>query len=905
MLWLDRIVIASIIALVVFTPLAIGSVNPWAFCTVEIVIFLLTAVWMARLALDPNRQTFRGLRPLLIPAVLLIGMVLFQLLPLPPALIRVLSPSAYKLYATSLPGWPHGAVEPVSQWRQISIAPGLTRTALLKLIAYTCLFFLVRFYPFAKYPHPFGERRFCRQIFKAALAAGLIVGSIGLAQQAFWNGKILWLYVPYDWGRPRPDLTGRAFGSFVNPDHFAAYLNLILPLAITGAIGQTFLSRHRWTVPESLPLFCLVTASVLTTALLLSLSRGGWIGGFLGVAIVIWWTFRTRWRSNPVNQSLQTRVLDGLCVGVMLCILCAAVLYIAPSAPGAVNARLQEPISEPDLGSRVTFWRDSLGLLRDFPAFGIGLGCFQDLFPRYQQPPWSPMSVREAHNDYLELSADVGIVGLAIVIWFCFAVGTRIYRGLGSLSSEVLTVVVALLAGMAAVAFQEFVDFGLQITANAVLLTVFLALALRLCGSGREDHHESVYETRQVRTLAGAVAAAAMLMVVVASRQDMTPYPYIAVPRNALAARELILSHPARSMPHVWYATLKKGTAADRSAELKIAALLDPINPLILDLYAETLARDGRISDAMTELTRSVFACPSTSHHFYLQPDIIPSLSMRERRAIDAGFRMAIARGLPDAVPAFAAFCDGIHHNAAEADALARASVAADDPAFQAQLLLDAGVAYARADERDRAATAFNRAAELDPANPRPYEYLASQIFGNVKNLGLAKAAVEKGLANGADPFELYVSLAQTYEQAGDLDDAERSLLNAARLRPGGLDNFATLRHIAEIELRSGHFNKAVFWMRKASELQPKSVDVLYQLALAEEAIYEYPEALRDLTTALALAPGNLEVKNHYKNFLAKIAANLDHNHGQRSLGPGSGPKDLRPLPTQPRGGAG
>ncbi len=942
MIWLDRIIIAGIVALVVFTPLAIGSVNPWSFCTAEVVIFLLTIVWMARLALEQSPRTFPGLRSLLIPVASFISLVLFQLLPLPPALMHTFSPSTYALYATSLPGWPdrnpysepppntrahqdfhrlesagtavdkglappernrvapasisNGGSGAISSWRPISIAPDLTKTVLLKLTAYACLFFLVLFYPFAKYPRPHGERRFCRQVLKAVLTMGLVVGCLGLAQQAFWNGKVLWFYVPYDWGRPRPDLIGREFGSFVNPDHFALYLNLILPLAVAGAVGQTFLSIYRWTVPESLRVFCLVTASVLTTAILLSLSRGGWIGGLFGGSIVIWWTLRSRRRAPDANQGLRARAVNGLYVVALLCILAGSALYTSPTAPTAVNARLEETLSEPDLGSRLIFWRDSLGLLRDFPVFGIGLGCFQDLFPRYQKPPWSPMSVREAHNDYLELVADAGIAGFAVAIWFCFAAGVRIYRNLTRLSSEALSVVVALLAGMAAVAFQEFLDFGLQITANALLFTVLLAIALRLCRPSRGDETGPIYGKRQVRRFAGAAGVAAMLLVAAALGQDMTPYPNIALPRDALAARALIFSHPARSMPHIWYATMKKGSAADRIAELKTAALLDPINPLILDLYAESLARDGQIDEAMAELKQSVFAYPSMSNHFYLQPDVLPWLSVKEREAIDSGFRIAIAQGLPGAVSAFASFCDGVHHDAAEADVLARASSVADEPAGQAQLLLDAGVAYARADERDRAAAAFNRAAELDPANPRPYEYLASQIFGADKDLPAARAAVQKGLANGADPFELYLSLAQTYEQAGDLDDAEASLLSAARLRPGGLDNFDTLRHIAEIELRGNHFDKAVFWLRKASELQPKSVDVLYQLALAEEAIYEYPEALRDLASALALAPGNVEIKHHYKDFEAKIAAYSDHNHRQRLPDLENAPKNLRLL---------
>ena len=375
--------------------------------------------------------------------------------------------------------------------------------------------------------------------------------------------------------------------------------------------------------------------------------------------------------------------------------------------------------------------------------------------------------MREAHNDYLELAAEAGVAGFAVLVWFGFAAGVRIYRGLKTLSPETLSVVVALLAGLAAAGFQEIFDFGLQIPANALLFTVLLALALRLGGATRADQSESTYGKSHVRWFAGATGVVAMLLVVAALAQDMTPYPYIAAPRDARAARALIFSHPARSMPHVWYASLNQGSGVDRIGELKTAATLDPINPLILDLYADVLARNGQIGDALAELTRSVFVYPSMSTHFYLQPDVLPWLSARERTAIDRGFRMAIAADSPEALPAFAAFCDAVHHDAAEADVLARASTAADEPARQAQLLLDAGVAYARADERERAAAAFNHAAELDPANPRPYEYLASQIFGVDKDLAAAKAAVQKGLANGADPFELYLSLGQTYEKRG------------------------------------------------------------------------------------------------------------------------------------------
>src|SRR2546428_791372 len=131
----DCIVIASILFLIFFTPLAFGSVHPWAFSFMEGMIFLLVAVWMSKLLLGSRGQELaieepgdtgiqrHGHRPqlspsprhgvaltpglwLLLPLLLFFSFILFQLLPLPPALLRLLSPATYELYAKSFPGWP-------------------------------------------------------------------------------------------------------------------------------------------------------------------------------------------------------------------------------------------------------------------------------------------------------------------------------------------------------------------------------------------------------------------------------------------------------------------------------------------------------------------------------------------------------------------------------------------------------------------------------------------------------------------------------------------------------------------------------------------------------------------------------------------------------------------------------
>ena len=87
----------------------------------------------------------------------------------------------------------------------------MTEGVLLALAEYAALFFLILLHPFG----PAGletERRVCRAIVMAALLSGLIVGVVGIIEFFTWNGKILWLFVPYDWGAPQPGVLARATG---------------------------------------------------------------------------------------------------------------------------------------------------------------------------------------------------------------------------------------------------------------------------------------------------------------------------------------------------------------------------------------------------------------------------------------------------------------------------------------------------------------------------------------------------------------------------------------------------------------------------------------------------------------------------------------------------------------------
>ena len=401
--WCDRVVLGGVLMLLLVTPLAFGSVHPWAFSLLEIVIFLLVLVWALQLLVTRPQNSgawegvypTRSLRSLLIPLLLFVGLVLFQMCPLPPSVLRVVSPATYSYYVHLLPGWPQqllydeaitpsahdgepadwvvlptpqevgtgtpvpfsavssealtapqtpgNASIPVSAWQPLSLAPTLTRIDLVKFLAYIALFCLILGYPFGRAEQRRErerEEQFVRRVLLAILCSGLLVAVVGIVQCFTWNGKILWVFVPYDWGVPHPDAPLRAQGPFVNYSHFANYLAVIFPLAVTATCFRTVLSPHG--VYRALRPVWGVTSFFVGVGILLSASRGGWIGLILGLGSVLWGIAsdsRTTEKSARLLPRLSSCrvVLTSTMVALLL-----ALFFVGASARRQMDARLDE-----------------------------------------------------------------------------------------------------------------------------------------------------------------------------------------------------------------------------------------------------------------------------------------------------------------------------------------------------------------------------------------------------------------------------------------------------------------------------------------------------------------------------------------------------------------------------------
>ena len=212
----------------------------------------------------------------------------------------------------------------------------------------------------------------------------------------------------------------RASGTFRQPNPFAGYLGLTLPVAVSlalwgwAALWRTRDSRSHVIRPALVALSATVAASIIGAGLLASWSRGGWLGAAAGVATVI--VFRSR----------RTFMLALLAVTVLL----AAVLlgsFGNMPLPEPVAARVQDlpayfgmtdvlsqPVTDENFSviERLAHWVAAVRMWEQAPWFGIGPGNYAVIYPNVRLPRWED-ALGHAHNVYLNVLAESGLVGLA------------------------------------------------------------------------------------------------------------------------------------------------------------------------------------------------------------------------------------------------------------------------------------------------------------------------------------------------------------------------------------------------------------------------------------------------------------------------------------------------------------
>jgi O-antigen ligase len=455
----DQLILSITLFLILFAPLAFGAVENWALLVLRVSVLLMLGVWGAKLALQRRNVLVRP--PCVRALLLFLLLVLVQLTPFPAS------------WRGTTPRTPHSSIAGSSQtpgWTTLSFLPKATLEGLVDLLTYAA-FGLVLI-------NNLRNRRKLAPILNALIALGCFEAVYGMIE--YWSGHehIFWY--------PKTFYRQEATGTYINHNHFAGLLELILPLTVGAFFVRTEQQREPearfpssssvgWLHSSRLKSIGLVAAiAAMAMALVLSKSRAGIVSSVISLIFLASFL-----RKKLFRLRVQVPLVTVLLVGIVTLKFNWDVIERFSWSP--YEARI-----------RMGVWRDGSRIVRDYPLLGSGLGTFQHVIPYYRSrvdflkvPGGSqPAAWFHAHNDYLQLLIECGIVGLVLAgVWFAATARWFLTSFRRSQDSEDSILGYSLLSGMLALLVHSFIDFNFHIPANALLFCVLLSLSIVLARS--------------------------------------------------------------------------------------------------------------------------------------------------------------------------------------------------------------------------------------------------------------------------------------------------------------------------------------------------------------------------------------------------------------------------------------
>jgi O-antigen ligase len=442
-----------LVAVLLWLPVPLGSNRVWAWSFMEVAIFGVLASWAVLWAMGLAYTTSPARRAWAPVALLLLYAAhqAFTLIPLPAAWVQALSPEAYRVHAMA------GIAGVPTDRMTLSLDTYATQEMVLKTLAYTALFWLVLVLA--------NNRDRVKRLAQALVYGAVLQSTYAvLMHLADVNDEHFGTMINHG---------ASASGTFVNRNHLAGYLEMTLAIGIGLLIaGLSDRRADTWT-----KFFAHLLEWMLSPKMLLRLA--------LCVLVIALTTTHSRMGNTAFFSSLLVAGVIGIALSrhatrntvILLASLVVIDLLLVGSWFGVEKlAQRLEQTTTQEVREREDPAKYAVDLVRDYPLFGAGPGSFYAAFPRYR--PESIASFFDfAHNDYAQIAAESGVVGLGIlglVVVLTLVVALRaqwerrdpLMRGMSFAS----------LMGIVALLIHSWVDFNLQIPANAAYFMVVLAL---------------------------------------------------------------------------------------------------------------------------------------------------------------------------------------------------------------------------------------------------------------------------------------------------------------------------------------------------------------------------------------------------------------------------------------------
>jgi O-antigen ligase len=456
---LNKSMAAGLMIAVAFAALAHGAVEPWSLFLFECILLALVALWVVKAIKDKRLHV--AIPDLVLPVGAL-------------ALVGILQSLAVS--------------DRTGRLMSLSKDVGATRATVIALI-----FLLLAALMAANF---WTSRARLQGLANFLTMFGLAMAVFALVQHFAWNGKFYWV---------RPTQAPSPFGPFANHNHFAGLMELLIPIPLGLLLTRAVRGEMRWLYGFA--------ALMMSLAVLASLSRGGMISLAASLIFVFLLNLRARrYRDERRNERSRLAMIAGRVVITLTILLVVAVgVFWIGADPIIERVTNGQPVAATARGgsffdSRGWVWRDTLTMIRANPITGVGLGAYGTAFSLYTASDGS-LRVPQAHNDFLQIVADCGIVGGLLALWFIVLLGRAIAWGVKARDPLMAGMALGCGASAFALLVHSVFDFNLQVPSNALLFLLLAAVTAQIGAAVRAQAKTRLADRASRRIAEDAPAA--------------------------------------------------------------------------------------------------------------------------------------------------------------------------------------------------------------------------------------------------------------------------------------------------------------------------------------------------------------------------------------------------------------
>lgn len=301
-------------------------------------------------------------------------------------------------------------------------------------------------------------------------------------------------------------LSGRVFTQFFAlPSQFAGYLLMIFPLNAV----LLFHEKRRW-----LKVFWSLVFMLNTVIFFLTKSFGAWL---VFLCLLFAAAFLWLWRKGILTRGWFLKVSSGFLIAAV------GVLFLIGRFRGQHLWNLQ---GNNPLWHRFLNWKTAFAIWSEHPFIGTGLGTFGTMYPQYMQP--GANQAQYAHNTYLQFGAELGLLGLVLILWLVGSWGVEVFKGVQTTLKtgdqenhpRLLYGVAGSFAGLGFL-LHNLIDFNFYVFPLGLLGLAMLGLTLNIFAPDEAERQVMLSKNRQVYWTAVGLLSLGILALLVKDWQSL------------------------------------------------------------------------------------------------------------------------------------------------------------------------------------------------------------------------------------------------------------------------------------------------------------------------------------------------------------------------------------------------